>query len=223
MNNAPDYARIVIANMMKPQLNRRLFGGPYLKYGQCPALWGYLFELGGILAVRHATQLRAFASAFLGSTGDSAALKVACEEIASNLVLSGRVNGSMSCFSYAQAAYLDLFPDYGGDAQRFLTEHAMDKIQPDPIARTAYSLFAMPGVALGAIHPECVKAMFDRTHTLLPKEQWEQAYAAGLDIGPEQPRKSYEAAEEEENNLFMAFCKECHPEVYSSLKGAQTL
>ena len=31
MDNAPDYARFVTATLMKPQLNKRLFGGTYLK------------------------------------------------------------------------------------------------------------------------------------------------------------------------------------------------
>lgn len=214
------YARIVIGSMIHPQLNKRFLKRPYLKYGQCPALWGYLFELGGILVGKHASQLWAFGSAFGGGYAkemgyqDSGAIKLSCADTANKLVARQLVNGSMTFFEYVQAAYVDQFPVYKGDTLRFFLEHGMDKIRPQIVAEVAWT-FPLQGVALGAIYPELVRAMFERTYTARPKEEWERAYAAGLDIGPEQPRTSYKEAEETEDRCFMTYCRDCYPDLYS--------
>jgi hypothetical protein len=202
--------------MIHQQLNKRLLRRPYLKYGQCPALWGYLFELGGILGAKYTAKLDAFGPAFLGAHGDAGALGRFCTDVASDLVERGRINGTMKFFDYVQAEYVDRFPDYAGDTLRFFRDHGMDKIRPEPVAGVARH-FASQGVALGAIHPDLVRAMFERTYAVVSKEQWEGAYAAGLNIGPEQPRKSYDEAEEEEDKEFMTFCAEFRPELCSML------
>jgi len=122
----------------------------------------------------------------------------------------------MTFFEYVQAEYVDGFPVYKGDTPRFFCEHGMDKIQPEAVAQAALH-FASQGIALGAAYPELIRAMFERTHAERPKEEWEQAYAAGLDIGPEQPRTSYKEAEEVEDKEFMDYCREFRPEIYSIL------
>jgi len=62
------------------------------------------------------------------------------------------------------------------------------------------------------------RAMYERTHAPVPKEEWQRAYAAGLDIGSEQPQTSYAQAEASENKNFMEFCQQFRPDLYSILK-----
>jgi hypothetical protein len=213
------YAEVMIGSMIHPQLNKRFLRRPYLKYGQCPALWGYLFELGGILVAKHITQLGAFASAFLGGERESAAVEADCANLASVLVSRGRVNGSMRFFEYVQVEFLEKVPGYKGAALEFFLKHGTDKLWPESVAKMAWH-FARQGVAVGAIYPELIRAMFERTYAARSKQEWELAYAAGLNIPPEQPRSSYEEAEEVEeveNKGFMDYCREFRPDVYSSL------
>jgi hypothetical protein len=61
--------------------------------------------------------------------------------------------------------------------------------------------------------------MFERTYAPVSKERWQKKYASGLDIGPEPPaRRTYEEAEEEENKIFMEYCQQFRPDLYSVLK-----
>jgi hypothetical protein len=39
MGTAPSYAEIVALGMVRQQLSKRLIGKPYIKYGQCAAIW----------------------------------------------------------------------------------------------------------------------------------------------------------------------------------------
>ena len=63
----------------------------------------------------------------------------------------------------------------------------------------------------------CEQCLNEHMHQS-PKEEWQRAYAAGLDIGPEQPRTSYEEAEKTENENFMEYCREFRPDLYPVLK-----
>jgi hypothetical protein len=46
-----------------------------------------------------------------------------------------------------------------------------------------------------------------------------EAYASGLDIGLEPPApRSYDEAKEEENKIFMEWCRQFYPDDYSVLQ-----
>ena len=60
-------------NIIRGQLIKPFLGRPYLKLGQCFGLWGYLFELGGMLGSKHRAKLDAFLPAFVGMSGEAGA------------------------------------------------------------------------------------------------------------------------------------------------------
>jgi len=107
---------------------------------------------------------------------------------------------------------------YARDAESFFITHGMKKMKPETAVELAWQ-YARDGAALGAIYPEVVREMFDRTYAMVPKEDWEEARAAGLDIPPAQDPMSYEEVEEGENVVFMAYCRECCPKLYSVLSA----
>ena len=215
MEEMPAYARVIAGRLIQQQLNKPFLGRPYLKYGQCFGLWGYLFELGGILAAKHAANLEAFVPAFLGGRGDSA--KGNFTAITTSLIAEGRVNESMKFFDYVQTESIRL-AKYKGDANGFLLKHGKERVPPGTAAELA-QFYAIQGAALGAIYPDLVRAIFQETYFFHKREQWEQFYAAGLDVGPYQAAKTYEEAEKEENEGFMAYSRESHPQLLLGLKG----
>jgi hypothetical protein len=217
MEETPAYARVVAGRLIHQQLNKPLLGRPYLKYGQCFGLWGYLFELGGILAAKHAANLEAFMPAFLGGRRDTGTVKQDLTAIAKSLVAEGRLNNSMKFFDYVQAESIRL-AKYKGDAGSFLLKHGKERVPLGTAAELA-QFYAIQGSALGAIYPDLVRAIFQQTYFSHTREQWEKFYAAGLDIGPYQAAKTYKEAEEEENEGFMAYCRQSHPQLYSALKA----
>src|SRR5947208_1088971 len=79
------YARMLAKHRVMEQQNRRIFGAPYLKYGQCYATSGYFLQLGGILTCRHRHNLDAFGTAFLGLQGESGAMARFCESAAKRM------------------------------------------------------------------------------------------------------------------------------------------
>lgn len=88
---------------VQQEVNKPFFGKPYLKYGQCHAIWSYFFQLGGILGGRHSGNLDAFGPAFLGAKGPPGAVKQVFTEVAKRLVADS-VKDSMKFQDYVSAA-----------------------------------------------------------------------------------------------------------------------
>jgi hypothetical protein len=92
----------------------------------------------------------------------------------------------------------------------------MERLPSKSAAELAWQ-YSDQGAALGAIHPVKVRRMFQRTYVAVPKEEWEFARAAGLNISPEQNLMSYEEMEEAEDEVFMEYCQQCCPNLYTVL------
>jgi len=205
--------RAVAEGFIQGQLNKPFFGRPYLKFAQCLAgLWPYLFELGGILGAKHAAKPDAFVPAFLGMSGEAGVARRILVEQA-NKMLERQALGSMRFWDYVT----DRLGHKADGWSDLIMERGTQKIPPK-VALTNGWEYASAGAALGATHPDVLRAMFERTYVRVPEEKWQRWYAAGLDIGPEQPRTDYKEAEETENKNFMEYCREFRPELYSVLK-----
>jgi hypothetical protein len=209
--------RAVAEGFIHDQLNKPFFGRPYLKLGQCLAgLWPYLFELGGILGAKHADKPDAFVPAFLGMSGEpGVARRVLVEQ--ANKMLERHSLGSMKFWDYVGADVADRIGYKGDGWHSLVSERGTQKIPPKVALKNGWE-YASAGAALGTTHPNALRAMFEQTYVRVPEEKWQWAYAAGLDIGPEQPRTNYGEAEETENKNFMEYCREFRPDLYSVLK-----
>lgn len=216
METAPAYARALAYGLAHPQQNKRLFGKPYLKYGQCLGLWSYLFEVGGVLGAKHVTNLDAFGTAFLGFTGPPGAMQNYFRDAANKYVQQGRVNTSTTFLEYVQAEFLDRV-HYTGDAADFFLEHGTDKLPMDTFSELGWQ-YADQGAAIGATQPSILRSMFEKTHAAVPGEEWADARAAGLDIPAEQAVTTYPDTEEMMNQAFLAYCQEHKSDLYSVLR-----
>jgi len=208
--------RAVAEGFIHSQLTKHFFGRPYLKLGQCLGIWSYLFEVGGILGAKHAAKTDAFVSAFLGQSGPSGAAKSFLYEVASRLPQAHSLD-SMKLFDYIGEDVAGRMGYKGDGWDTLLTERGTQKIPPG-VALTNSWEYASSGAALGTTYPDILRAMFERTYAQVPEGRWQQAYAAGLDIGPEQPRTSYREAENTENNIFMGYCQKVRTDLYSILR-----
>lgn len=214
MEKISGYARILARMRVESQLNKPLLGKPYLKYGQCFPLWSYFFQLGGILGAKHSSNLDAFGPAFLSARGEPGALRNFFNEVAKRLVTDYDID-SMTFADYVSKEFIGRV-GYSGDADRFFLEHGMEKMKAQSATELAWQ-YSQQGAALGAIYSPIVRKMFERSHALVPKEEWEFARAAGLNIPPEQEQMTYKEIEGAEDGLFMAYCQECCPDFYTSL------
>ena len=215
---AGGYWRSVAEEWIRGQLIKPFLGRRHLKLGQCLALWGYLFELGGMLGSKHRAKLDVFVSAFLGITGEAGAAERFVVAVA-NKILDQHSLNSMNHWDFVAADLGDRVSYYKRDDWSSLFwERGADKIPPDVATKNAW-FYAEDGVALGAITPDVVRGMFERTHAPRSKERWHEAYASGLDIGPEPPApRSYDEAKEEENKIFMEWCRQFYADDYSVLR-----
>jgi hypothetical protein len=204
--------RVVAEGIINGQLNKPFFGSPYLKLGQCVGAWAYMFELGGVLGARHAARADAFVSAFLGMSGEAGAGKRFLNDAAKKL-FEGHSLDSMKFWQYV-AADIGYRVGYTGDWLNLMKERGAEKFSPKTALANAWE-HASSGAALGVTHPGVLRAMFERTYAPVAKEKWEQAYGAGLDIGPKQPRTNYKEAEETENKSIMEYCRQFRPKFYS--------
>ena len=205
------FARIMARTRVEQLCNKPIFGKPNLKQGQGLALWGNHFQIGAVLGAKHRDQLDAFGTAFLGAQGEPGAVGRYFTDLAESL-LADSITDTMTTHDYV-GANLTKRVEYTGDWQTYLAEHGMDKLKSDTAEEVAWQ-FAGDGAALGAIYPDVARKMIEQTHRAIPKERWEQYHAAGLDIPEEQDILSYEEIEEGEEQLFMAYCQECCPELH---------
>jgi hypothetical protein len=215
MEKIRGFARTIARKRVTQQLNKPFIGKPYIKYGQCPGILGYFFQLGGILGARHRANLEAFGHAFLGATGKPGAVERFFTELA-NDVASKSIT-SMSFGDYVSAEFSRRL-GHTGDPTSFLMKHGMNKLLPEQAEDLAWQ-YAGEGAALGAIYPDQLREMFARQHAIVPREEWELARASGLNISEEQDVMSYEEMEEGENGVFMGYCQECCPGLYVVLSG----
>jgi hypothetical protein len=242
--------RPVAEAFIQRQIKKSFFGRAYLVFGECLSLWAYMMELGGILAAKHADQPDALVSALMGMTGAPGVAKRALIEGADRILARHSLD-SMTFWDYVAADIGERsglkVDEVTAQADRMLAQrlakHSLgpvtlsdnkrnfwsslimvkgaEKMQPR-LALTNSWEYASAGVDLGATHPDIVQGMFERQHKPVSKESWQQAYASGLDIGPEPSPASYadyaESAQLEDKN-FMEYCQQFCPDLYPVLKG----
>lgn len=216
MEKLSGFARIVSRARVNQEQNKPFIGKPYLKCGQCLGIWAYFFQLGGILGTTHHLNLDAFGRAFLGATGAPGAVERYFTSLANDLMWHS-ISDSITFSDFVNREYRRRI-GFVGDPARFFVECGMDKISPEGAADLAWQ-YANDGAALGSICPDILADMFERSHAVVPKEQWDFARAAGLDIPSEQVLMSYEEIEEGENEAFMAYCEQCCPDLYAILSN----
>jgi hypothetical protein len=220
MKEISGFARVMARIRVNQELNPRILGEPYLKFGQCIALGSYFFQLGGMLGAKHQMNLDAFGDAFLGAAGEPGAIKRLFTELANDIV-SRLVDDSMTFYDYVSEE-VSRGVGYVGDPARLLMKHGLDKIA----AETAVDImrrYAVEGSALGAIYPDVLRKMYERSYAAVPKKQWDEARGAGLNIPPEQVSIRYEELREADNEVFMAYCQKCCPDLYSILSGERSV
>lgn len=209
MEQLAGYARVLARAMADQNQQKPLLGKPYLKLGQCLFLGTHCFQLGGILAAKYSDKLDAFGPAFLGAQGEPGAVQRFFAEVARGIV-DHYLSDSTTFLDYVVADLMRRL-DYSGETVSFFQSFGMQEIKPATAVDFAWQC-AESGAALGAIHPDEMRKMFDRSHSSIPKESWERARAAGLDIPPEQEILSYDDAEDDHDQLFMEYCGECCPD-----------
>lgn len=198
------------------RIKKPFLGRPYLAFGECFSLWAYMMEMGGMLAAKYATKPDAFVSALLGMSGAPGVTKGVLVAQAEKMVKQHSL-GSMTFWDYVAADIAERTSHKENDWHRLIEQMGAQKAQPR-IALTNSWEYASAGAALGATHPDVVRAMFERTHTPVSEKQWRTAFLAGLDIGPEPPSTSYAEAEASENKNFMEYCQQFCPDLYAVLK-----
>ena len=92
------------------------------------------------------------------------------------------MNDSIPFFEYVQAEFTERVGYTGKDYFNYFCAHGMDKFSPETAEDLACQ-YAEQGAAVGAMYPDIMRSMFERTYAPVAEEKWAQAYAAVLDIG----------------------------------------
>jgi hypothetical protein len=152
------YWRAVAEGFIHGQLIKPFFGRSYLKFGQCFGLWGYMFELGGILGAKHAVNPDAFVSAFLGRSGEAGVAKRVLVAQA-NRTLERHSLGSMNFWDCVGADVADRI-GYKGDGWHSLVMERGAQTTPPRLpcwlesSNLSYGIYEQGQAALAAIiHP----------------------------------------------------------------------
>ena len=216
MEKLSGYARIISRARVNQEQNKPFIGKPYLKCGQCLGMWAYFFQLGGILGAKHHLNLDAFGHAFLGATGPPGAVERYFSALANDLMWHS-ISESTTFDDHVNRDYRRRV-GFVGDQTRFFLECGMNKISLEAAADLAWQ-YANDGAALGSICPDILMDIFERSHAVVPKEQWDLAHAAGLNIPSEQVVMSYDEIEQGEDEAFMSYCQQCCPDLYAVLNN----
>jgi hypothetical protein len=217
MERLAGYSRIVARVKCHQLTNKRLFRKPYLKYGQCYVAAVYFFQLGAVLGARHRHKLAAFGHAFLGLVGKTPTAMESFVFREAEETVMPRINEGMTFKSYVDASEAARFK-YPGDPKLLFVQFGMTKVSVE-VASAMFLEFAEQGVVLGASDPEVTRDLFERTHAAKSSEGWAKVRAAGLDVPEHQDVMTYSAVESAENEAFMAYCEECCPEHFKTLRS----
>jgi hypothetical protein len=220
MEKPSGYARVMARIRVNQELNAPIGGKAYLKFGQCVALGSYFFQLGGILGATHQMNLDAFGDAFLGGAAAPGAVGRLFTELANDIVTRS-ADGPITFYDYVSGEFSRGVGSIG-DPARFFIEHGLDKMTPET-AVDIVRRYAVEGAALGTIYPDVLRKMYERSHSAVPKEQWDFARRAGLDILAEESLINYDELREADNEVFMAYCHKCCPDLYTILNGERAL
>jgi hypothetical protein len=209
--------RAVAQDFIDDRRNKTFFGRSNLKLGACVGgLWPYLLELGGILGTKYGSKPDAFVSGFLGMSGAPSAANRFLSE-AANRHFDRYAHSSMKFWEFVSADVAARLGHDCKDCSAFIMNRGAEKVPPNVALTTGWG-FASQGAALGAFHSNIFRSIFERSHAPIPEEEWQQAYTAGLDIGPEQPRRTYAEADKSESENFLEYCRQARPDLYSVLK-----
>jgi hypothetical protein len=219
MEKITGYVRLLAHIRVKQQVRKALIGKPHLRMGQAHALFSYFFQLGGILGAKHSRNLDAFGLTFLGAHGPANAVHKFFTSVYER-ILDDTQNFEISFGDYI-GAVLSKKMGHEGDPSTFLIQHLGDKVWPHTVEQASYQ-HATEGAAIGALHADIVKRMFDLTYSEVPKDKWQKAVASGLDIPPEQDVVSYDEMEVEENEAFMEYCREYCAEQHTLLSNEES-
>ena len=211
MEKLAGYARVLAQVRVKQTQQTRFFRQPCLKLGQCLALWGYFFQVGGVLGSRYRGKLDAFGTAFLGAQGQPGAVERYFTDLAGEMLSSVDERTTFSDYLIEDSMKR---LNYSGDHVGFLQTFGLKSIKPDT-AQEVSCQSAEGGAAFGAIYPDRFRTMFDHTHAAVPVERWERAHAAGLDIPHQQELLSFADVATAEDDLFMTYCRECCPTLHA--------
>jgi hypothetical protein len=220
MKEISGFARVMARIRVNQELNPRILGKPYLKFGQCVALGRYFFQWGGMLGDKHQMNLDAFGDAFLGAAAAPGAVKRLFTELANDIVTRSG-DDSMTFYDYVSEEF-SRGVGYVGDPASLFIKHGLDKIAPE-IAVDIVRRYAVEGAALGVIYPDVLRKMYERSYAAVPKGQWDEARSAGLNIPAEQFFISYDELREADNEVFMAYCQKCCPDLYTILSGERAV
>lgn len=210
--HANNYARILAQARVEQVQQKPLSGKPYLPFGQCLHLWSYSFVVGGVLSAKHANNLDEFGSAFLGVRGERGEVQCFFTDVAQRIIHS--LNQAPTIFHYIINVSMKR-SNHSWDGVDLLQKLTGEIESVNAVEVSKH--YAGVGSAFGAIYPKEFREIFERTDEDVPREVWEEARAAGLDIPHEPTRLSYEDVEETENEEFLAYCRECCPDLYAVL------
>jgi hypothetical protein len=191
-----------------------LFGRPHLMLGQSFGIWGYSFQVGALLGAKYRSNMDPFGHAFIGASGPAGAVAEFLHEVVKPIVADSKL-GSITFSDYV-GQKLTQRAGYDGSWQAFIRERAMQKSSPEDAERGAWQ-FSVDGAAVGTTHPRLVSKMYELSHAPVDGKDWTLLRDAGLDIPPVQDSISYEDAVAVENGLFLEYCRECCPDLHSSL------
>lgn len=208
MEELSGYAIVIATGRIRQRLNKPLFGKPYLTLGQCLHLWGYMLQLGAVLGAKHAEHLEEFGAAFLGSFVHPTSFRSAFAIVAAD--------------SETQSVLSTTFTDFVIQAFSSALNNLDRKVTPDDALGQCRE-YATAGAALGALYPEEMRKVFERTHDPVTQERWELMRSASLAISPSQDLMSWEESQEEEDAQFMAYCEECCPSLYPALTARREI
>jgi|WetSurMetagenome_2_1015567.scaffolds.fasta_scaffold61177_3 hypothetical protein len=213
MDNSSGFVKMLATLRVQQEWQKPLFGKPFVKYGQCLVMGGYFFQLGGVLVIRFRDKLDEFGWAFHGLHGESGAIDRFYDEVMK--LNYPRVSDCSSIHDYIRESEAKKL-DFKGDALDILFNYGMQKIKPE-LAIQICQHYAVDGSALGAIHPDQFKRLFEGTHTKADDESWQRARASGLDIPEQQNVLRYDEAEQEAVEMFLAYCEQYASALYGSL------
>lgn len=200
-------AKVLIKSRVQFYTSKSLFGKEYVSVFNSLAFAVNMFETGGILCANYPDKLDEFGLSFLGMTREQGSVGDALRELGNTAVKDIRPNTSF--MDHVQCEFMQML-NYHGEPSSFLLSRGKEKMKPDTAREIAFQ-FTVSGAVVGAVGADLIKSMYETTYLNIDRESWGDWHKHGLNIPDEPDVINYSDRLNDENEIFIAYCKEFFP------------
>lgn len=205
----PTFAATLAHHFVATRVEKKLFGGKFVRAGPLLTTGVWLFETGGVLGRQFAQCGAEFIVPFAGSFD--------LRSIGRDVAKAAPAGGTIFEVFITHAMRVVGAEPSSTTWQEWLVHWANERLPADDAVQMGM-FYAIAGAALGYEFADDFEQMYHRTYAESDPDAWREMFAYGTVDSPQQPEyPSFEERAEDAIAEFAEFCRKHYPETLAPL------